>query len=200
MIRKIFFVFAFAIAAQLISGCVDCNCGPIQTFYTTTKTLLVSNIDSALPEPMITNSAVIAASKYGFKIQLLSDKVALKNQRVNWGLIQTAYACSCAEDIYKSKEAISTIEIFSNNDFDASHTKNTDISSYFSVKIYNNLITMIEYVKYINKFYQTSSNPFYWGIVLQVPPTLNKKHKFRIKMTLSDGRVLEAETSEVELT
>lgn len=92
-----------------------------------------------------------------------------------------------------------TLEIFSNNDFDASHPKNTDLSSYFKVKISNNLNTITEYIKYINKFYQTSSNPFYWGTFLQVAPTLNKKHKFRLKMTLSDGRILEAETTEVEL-
>jgi len=199
MIKKVLFVIALGLSLQLITGCVDCNCGPNQTFHTTTKTLLVNNIDSTLPEPMTANSAVINANNYGFKMQLLSDRVAQKNQKVNWGFIQKAYACSCAEDIYKSKEHILTLEIFSNNDFDASHPKNTDLSAYFKVKIYNNLNTMIEYVKYINKFYQSSSNPFYWGIFLQAVPSLSKKHKFRIKITLSDGRILEAETTEVEL-
>lgn len=88
MIRKLFIVFAFALITQLIAGCVDCNCGPVQTFYTTTRTLFVNNIDSALPEPMVTNSAVINANNYGFKMQLLSDRVALKNQKVNWVLFK----------------------------------------------------------------------------------------------------------------
>ncbi|RZK40473.1 MAG: DUF5034 domain-containing protein [Pedobacter sp.] len=199
MLKKIFIVFAFVLVTQIIAGCVDCNCGPIQTFYTTTKSLFVNNIDSTLPEPMITNSSIINAKNYGFKINLRSDRVALKNQKVNWGFIQAAYACSCAENVYKSKESILTLEIFSNNDFDANHPKNTDLSSYFKVKISQNLNTMPEYVKYINRLYQTSSNPFYWGIFLQTSPSLSKKHQFKIRMTLSDGRILEAETTEVEL-
>ncbi len=206
MLKKIFIVFAFALVTQLISGCVDCNCGPVQTYYTTTKTLFVNHIDSALPEPMITNSLTINANNYGFKMNLLSERVAVKPQNISWGLIQTAYACSCPEDVYKSKERILNIEIFSDSDFDVNHPKNIDLSAYFKVRTYSNynanwtkLMTMAEYVPYINKLYQTSSNPFYWGILLQTAPTLSKKHKFRIRMALSDGRILEAETTEVEL-
>lgn len=199
MIKKIFIVLVLALGVQVISGCVDCACGPSQTFVTTIKNLSASNIDSKLPEPMITNATVIKAANYGFKIQLISDKVANKNKRVNWGFIQTAYACSCVEDMYKPKESVLTLEVFSNNDFDNSRPRNIDLSAYFKVKVGNSLYNIPEYLNYINKSSQPFYDPSYWAAFLQTAPSISKMHKFRIKMTLSDGRVLETETAEVHL-
>ncbi len=157
-------------------------------------------MDAALPQPMITSSNVISSTKYGIYIQLLTEQLALRKQHINWALIQTAQACSCAEDEFIPKEDILSIEIFSNNDFDASHPKNTDLSLYFKVKRYINLISIADYMKSLKDSRYLSRYPFNEGIFLQVTPTSNKNHKFRLRIALSDGRILESETPEVELS
>ncbi|TKC12265.1 DUF5034 domain-containing protein [Pedobacter polaris] len=200
MIKKIFFVFALALILQLISGCVDCNCGPIKTIYFTKKGLSLKNMDASLPQPMVTNAGIISSANYGIQIQLLTEQIALRKQRINWGLMQTAHACSCSEDNFIAKEDILSIEIFSNNDFDASHPKNTDLSLYFKAKRYTEMVSIADYIKSLKDFNGSSVSAFYEGIFLQVKPTSSKKHKFKVRITLSDGRILETETTEVELS
>jgi hypothetical protein len=199
MIKKIFVVFSLALILQLISGCVDCNCGPVSKIHFTKKSFTLKNLDASLPQPMVSSAAIIASANYGMQIQLLTENLAVRKQNINWGLMQTAQACSCPEISFIAKEDITSIAIFSNNDFDASHPKNTDLSLYFKVKKPNLMVTIADYLKNLKDYSYLASTAFYEGVFLQVSPTLNKKHKFRIKMTLSDGRILEAETTEVEL-
>lgn len=200
MIKKIIFVFALGLAVQTITGCVDCNCGPTKDVFFTKKSLSLKNIDSALPHPMVSTAAIIPSVRYGIQVQIATEQIALRKQSINWGLMQTAYACSCDVDDTIPKEDIVTIEIFSNNDFDASHPKNTDLNLYFKVKHYNNLFSIVDYIKFIKGSRDFAMSSFNDGILLQTAPQISKKHKFRLKITLSDGRILEAEAPEVELS
>jgi len=200
MIKKILFVFGLALISQLIGACVDCNCPPHQTIYFTNKGISLKNLDASLPQPMITNAGIISSANYGVQVQFLTEQVALRQQRISWGLIQPAYACSCAENNFIAREDILSIEIFSNHDFDNNHPKNTDLSLYFKVKRYNSMITIIDYINALKNLRYISTNVFYEGIFLQVAPSSSKKHKFRFRITLTDGRILAAETTEVELS
>jgi hypothetical protein len=199
MIKKIFIVFALALSMQLISGCMDCNCGPVKSILYTKNGLTLSNLDSSLPEPMITKEAKIASSKFGIRMQVQTKDLAFRKPKLKFGLIATANACKCATDDFVAKEDIAALQIFSNNDFDISHPKDTDLSLYFNVKTYNSLISVKDYIQQLKNTTEASSAVFYRGLFLQTAPTLSKKHKFRLKITLSDGRILEAETTEVEL-
>ncbi|KQB99520.1 DUF5034 domain-containing protein [Pedobacter sp. Hv1] len=202
MIKKIFFVFALALSLQLISGCVDCNCGPIKDIYWTVFGISAKNIDVALPQPTTTDVNVIASANYAIQIEIKKRQLVLRKRQINWGLIQTAQACDCAYN-FMDKEDVLSLEIFSTNDFDASHPKNTDLSLYFKVKKDQTLMSIADYIKSYNNL-PSSSSPgafsFSNGFRLQVAPSTNKKHKFMIRITLSDGRILETETTEVELT
>ncbi len=200
MIKKIFFVFALTLISQLIAGCVDCNCDPIRTVYFSKKNLSLKNMDASLPDPMLTNALIISSENYGIQFQLLTEQIASTKPRIKWGLIQTAHACKCAEDTRIAKEDILSVEIFSNNDFDASHPKNTDLSLYFKAKRLNSKISIAEYIKTLKDFDYLSIGAFNEGVFLQVKPSIGKKHKFKVRIYLSDGRILEAETTEVELT
>ena len=200
MIRKIILVFAFALISQLIAGCVDCNCQPSKTIYFTKKGLLLKNMDASLPQPMVSNAGIITSANYGIQIQFLIENLVSRKQQVKWGLMQSAYACSCVEDTFLPKEDILSVEIFSNNDFDSTHPKNTDLSLYFKVKRYATTIPIADYIKSLKDLNSLAGNAFYDGVFLQVAPSINKKHKFKVRVALSDGRVLEAETIEVELS
>lgn len=200
MIKRIFLIVTLVSIIQLISGCIDiCNCPKQKKINYTNKDLSLINIDSSMPQAMITNSAKISTTNFGIRVNLITEQVALIKPKIHWGLIQTAYACSCAEDEYISKEDFVALEIFSNNDFDINHPKNTDLSPYFKVKRGVPLVSVSEYISYLksNEYYRKFA--FNEGVFLQVAPTLSKKHKFRFRITLSDGRVLEAEAPEVEL-
>ncbi|RZK50897.1 MAG: DUF5034 domain-containing protein [Pedobacter sp.] len=199
MIKKIIFVFAIALSLQLISGCVDCNCGPVKDIYFTKKGLSLKNLDGSLPEPKVTKDSVIGSAKYGIQMQFATEQLALNYHKVNWGLMSTAMACSCEEDNVIGKEDILAVAIFSNNDFDASHPKNTDLSLYFKAKLNDAHIPIDDYLKTLKDLKHSAIIAFYQWIFLQQAPTASKNHKFRVKINLSDGRVLEAETTEVQL-
>ncbi|TCD12552.1 DUF5034 domain-containing protein [Pedobacter frigidisoli] len=200
MIKKILYVFILALMAQLIVACVNCNCPPIRTIYYTNKGISLKNMDSALPQPSVTNTGIIASTKYGIQIQLLTQQLTLSKPQISWGLMQSAYACKCPEDDFIAKEGILSLKVFSDQDFDSTHPKNTDLSLYFKAKRYDKLLPIIDYIKSSKDMGYISSYDFYEGIFLQVAPTVSKKHKFKIVITLSDGRTLEAETTEVELS
>lgn len=205
MIKKIFFVFALAFTLQLISGCVDCHCGPIKDANLDIIGLAVKNMDNALPYPRVTNASAVTSANYGIQIGLATKQLVFKKQNINWSLIQTAQACSCANPNIILKQEVVSIAIFSNNDFDANHPKNTDLSAYFKAKSNDSpaMLTIAEHLQAVKTSNYKSSEvhkiPFYHGLFLQVPPSSHKKHQFRVKITLSDGAILEAETPEVEL-
>lgn len=200
MIKKIAFVFAFALMTQLIVACVNCNCPPIRTIYYTNKGISLKNMDAALPQPSVTNAGIIASTKYGIQVQLLTQQLTLLKPRITFGIMQSAYACSCPEDDFIAKEDIFSLKVFSDQDFDSTHPKNTDLSLYFKAKRYDTLLPIIDYIKSSKDMGYISSYDFYEGIFLQVAPSANKKHKFKVVITLTDGRTLEAETTEVELS
>ena len=198
MIKKILFVFGFALMAQLIVACVNCNCPPIKTIYFTNKGMSLKNMDVSLPQPMVTNSGIISSVNYGILVQLIAEPLTLNKRGITWGLMQSAYACSCPEDNFLAKEDILSLKIFSNNDFDASHPKNTDLSSYFKAKKGVTLISITDYIKSSKDLSYSTRYAFNEGVFLQVKPDISKKHRFKLIITLSDGRVLEAETTEIE--
>lgn len=197
MIKKVLFIIALGLSLQLITGC--CDCDPIRKIYFSKKGLSLKNLDATLPLPGITNDSIISSAKYGIHIQLLTTQLALDKKKIKWGLIQSAQACKCASDDFIPKENILSVAIFSNNDFDAIHPKNTDLSLYFKAKRNSSFVSIIDYLKLVKDVGYRGNLPFFEGIFLQTAPNLIKKHKFRVKITLSDGRILEAETNEVEL-
>ncbi|SER78763.1 DUF5034 domain-containing protein [Pedobacter rhizosphaerae] len=199
MIKKVFLVLGLALMSQLIVACVDCNCPDSQTFYFTNKGLALKNIDTALPAPMFSSAGTINSANYGIQIQMLNEKITAIRKPVKWGLMQAAYACSCEGNYFMSKENISAIRVFSNNDFDSSHPKGTDLSVYFKVKQYKGMTTLADYVKILNDANYIYDEYFFESIYLQTAPVSSKKHKFKIVFALSDGRTLEAETTEIEL-
>ncbi|WP_421939695.1 DUF5034 domain-containing protein [Pedobacter sp.] len=199
MIKKIIFLLGIAMMSQLMVACIDCNCPKPQNIYFTNNGLALKNMDRSLPSPMLSSAGTIAAANYGIHIQVLNEQLTAQNRRVKWSLMQAAYACSCEGNYFISKESISAIQIFSNNDFDSSHPKGTDLSLYFKVNHFSGMISVTEYIKTLKDLNYSNDPSIFTYIFLQNAPGSNKKHKFRIVFSLSDGRSLLAETTEVEL-
>jgi hypothetical protein len=201
MLKKIALIFVLGFTLQLITGCVDCNCSKPEDILFTRNSMSLISLDASLPKPYYATNSVISGSKYGIQIRLNSTIQVSNSIRGSFGFIQTAYACSCAEPLFIPKEYVVAVEIFSDNDFNSFHPKNSDLSSYFQLKLPNdNIFTIADYLQYLKKFPQRNYSAFLEGLYLQYSPEKRSKHKFRVKVTLSDGRILEAETAEVELT
>ncbi len=201
MNKKVIIVFILALGLQFVTSCnTNCRCSPVRDIYYTNSGVTVKNLDSKLPVPFVTTSKIIAGANYGIQIELQIQQLVRRKQNVNWGLIQSAYACSCIGDNYLAKESILSVEIFSNNDFSSDYPKNTDLSSLFKIKANNSTTTIEEHTKLINNHKYGYPNLFYGGVFLQVKPSVSSKHEFKIRITLSDGRILEGKTTEVELT
>ena len=134
-------------------------------------------MDESLPQPMVTAAGIVASTNYGIQIRLEKEQLALRKRRINWGFMQTAQACSCAEPDLINKVDILSIEIFSNNDFDASHPKNTDLSLYFEAKNYKTMIPIAGYIKRIkdsNYFARTAFlKGFFWKLSQQIVRGIN---------------------------
>jgi hypothetical protein len=201
MIKKIAFIFVLGFTLQLITGCVDCNCSKPKDILFTRNSLSLISLDASLPKPYYATSSIISGPKYGIQIKLNSTIQVSHSIRKSFGFIQTAQACSCPEPMFVPKEYVVAVEISSNNDFNSFHPKNSDLSSYFQLKLSNdNIFTIGDYLQYLKKFPQKNYSAFLEGLYLQYSPEKRSKHKFRVKVTLSDGRILEAETAEIELT
>jgi hypothetical protein len=95
-----------------------------------------------------------------------------------------------------------SIKIFTLNDFDAQHSGNSDITDYF--KIAHSYLSVEKYVasmQYTYGEYNTtlSDTSLKTDLLLMNAPTTNNKQQFTVQVELSDGRILEQQTPEIEL-
>lgn len=86
--------------------------------------------------------------------------------------------------------------------FDGSHPANADVSAYFKIyKGYAYAFTSIaDYLKYPEvRLSNESQFTSTLDLLLMTPPTLNTQHQFSIQITLSDRRVLQTQSSTIDL-
>ena len=85
-------------------------------------------------------------------------------------------------------------------DFDSNHLANSDISDYFKVYKKYSFTSIKDYLKNSNLvLFDESSLDMTFDLLLMTPPASSKQQKFKVQITLSDGRILEKETSEIKL-
>lgn len=199
-IKKIIIIFLFALIVQLIVSCCG-GCGePLELHYTN-KEIIISSLDNRGEVPLVSSSTTFIKTAYGIRINFTRENIACI-KKTNTFFIQSANAlsCKCPPDHYLPRDSITSLKIFTLNDFDSNHSANSDISDYFKVFKKNTFTPISSYLKnsdsslYYNQGYNQDTD-----ILLMSPPTINNKHKFKVQIILSDGRVLEQETLLIEL-
>lgn len=93
-----------------------------------------------------------------------------------------------------------SIKVYTLNDFDGTHPAGADLSGNF--KVYRNyaFMTMEDYLKYADvTLYDERQLDIRIDLLLMTAPAITDQHQFKVQMALSDGRVLETETSTIEL-
>ena len=198
-IKKIIVILLFTFIAQLIVSC--CNCGEPLVLHYTNKQVIISSLDNRGEQPLVSASTTFIKTAYGIKINIIRENIACIKKTYTF-LIQSANArkCSCPSNHYLPRDSITSLKIFTLNDFDSNHSANSDISPYFKVFKENTFTPISSYLK--NSDNSLNYNQGYnqdTDILLMSAPTIKNKHKFKVQIILSDGRILEQETLLIEL-
>lgn len=200
-IRKVIFVLLFPFMAQIALSCCRCDDPDFQGYYSNTS-LSVAHINNAGAEPLVTIADSVAKAAYGIELALVRERVA-KNKSIRSLFASEAYATSCycdAEGILFPRDSISTIRIITLFPFDNNHPANTDITSYFSVFKDRAFSTINDYlIESGATLYTEAGLELRLNLLLMTPPVMGMQHRFKIQVVLSDGRMLEQETSNVNL-
>jgi len=211
MARKIVLLLLAPFMIEIATGCCDCdNVAPPMGFYSY-KAIQLENLDNRGADPVVSVSGPYLREAYGLRVHLYQDLIA--RAATPAGFFTSAYAFSCRCNDTPSipqRDSITDVRIITLRDFDASHSAGADISDLFRVhnEVYHDeeLLALNEYITSPALNYKSSystgnssSRDITFDILLFGPPPASGLYKFNIQFILSDGRVLEEETPEIEL-
>lgn len=199
-INKYLIVLLFPLISLIVASCCDCI-DPIIEHYTN-KTITVKNIDNSGMLPEVTNANSVPKEAFGIRVQLNREKTAYLNS-FKLFFIQPAYATSCdcpPLNQFEARDSVITIQVFTLNNFDINHDANADVSAYFKVFEKSTFSTLTEFITdYNTLLYDDNKLDLTFDMLLMTPPSLTTNHSFKVKITLSDGRIIEGTTNTIEL-
>ena len=171
--------------------------------------LLVKNLDNSKEKPVQTEAIQINKNAYGVRLYLTREKYVVACAKpVNSFFFQSTYAAvdppDCPDYVFSANETIVSIKLFTLNKFDNQHAENSEITNYFKTPhSYSSIEDYVAKIQYIYEDYVEFEKS--WGqeliidLLLMTAPAVNNLHQFKIQVKLSDGRILEQLTTEIEL-
>ena len=196
-------VFGFSFPSCDDDG-LDCNCPP-ETFFDVQDLEVGLYQDVNLGLPIASEDTVQFNDGKYIHLDYIVDYHTYHTPKRDWSfsLINSAYACSCVEGGYRSKEEeLVSFCITTLNEFDDEHLTNTDITDLFEyIGFFNN-------GEYIDVNDQPLADQISVGInqelqgedmVLKLTkaPELNSEFKIKIAMELSTGETYEVESQSI---
>lgn len=202
---KIVLILFIPFLLQIIISCCECE-NTLRTLNFTNKSILLDNLDHSGSEIKFSANNTVIKEAYGIYVRVLREEISLFNPIKSLSL-QGAYACSCSEDIrYLPKENVTSVQVITLRDFDAKHPTNSDVTSFFKVfeHVDSNYeikyTTIADYFKRLNEtHYNGGIAETSFNIFLITPPSEAGNQQFKVRITLSDGRIIEGITPLVEL-
>ena len=206
MKKKLIILFLLLVPiASLFYSCWECD--PTAPASYSHKTLLLKNLDNSGERAVETESLQINKNAYGIRLFLTREQSFVASvKQINSFFIQSVYATSvpdCYKYLYSAIDRIESIKIFTLKNFDNQHSANSDVTDYF--KEAQTYSSVEKYVKNLNYSYEWNEfDTFPWkeliaNLMLMAVPTTTGNQQFKIQVKLSDGRILEQQTSEIEL-
>lgn len=198
--KKVIFLLVFPLIAEVMISCCDCI-DPVVQHYTN-KTISVSHIDNSGKEPIVAASNSIIKSAYGFRLQLTRGKLACLEKRYSF-FIQSTYAMGCRcppPSQFNAKDSITTIKVLTLQNFDDTHAAGSEVSDYFKIYHEFSFAAIADYLRVSTwTLYDEKELEPQLDFLLMTAPVITGEHQFRIQIFLSDGRILETETSTIDL-
>jgi Domain of unknown function (DUF5034) len=184
--------------AMAITSC--CPCEKPMFFNYTNKIIRTENIDNAGLNPIVSTSDSIIKTAFGVRINIKREKIAALIAKKNYN---TAYSTSCEclpLTQFVPKDSIKAVKIFTQNYFDKSHLAGSDISEYFKIFEKFNFENLEGFPQKLNRTLSDESEfQSDNDLLLMTPPEKIGKFVFKIQFILSDNRLLEFNTKEIQL-
>jgi hypothetical protein len=202
MRTKLVIVFLFLLPIiDLFYSCCDCDVTAEKVSYSH-KTLLLKNLNNNAEYPIETETVRLNKSAYGIRLYLTREQNATAcTKPVNSIFIQSAYAFSCEcppERIYTASDSIVSIKIFTINNFDDNHSENSDVTDCFKIRhSYSSIEDYVANERYTYEDY--FKTPLTIDLLLMNVPTADNNQQFKVQVVLSDKRIFEQLTNEIQL-
>ena len=199
--KKVVFLLLFPLLAEVVVSCCNCVEPVIQRY--TNKTISVTNLNNSGAAPESTNADTVVKRAFGIRVLLERERLACLEKKMPSLFMQSAYAFSCGCEPalqYLPKDSIESISIYTLNEFDNSHAAGADVSDYFKVYGDYHFRTIENYVKNTSPtlFNDQDLKPQI-DFLLMTAPAVSGEHRFRVQIKLSDGRILQSESSPIKL-
>lgn len=186
----------------------SCRCDVEQYINYSHKSLFLSHLDNTGEKAVESESLQFNKNAYGIRLHFqIEEKSAIACvKQINSIFIQSAYATSVESCpyVYQPFDSIVSIKVFTLCNFDNLHTENSDITEYFKVaQTYSSAKDYVENMSHTQR-YRDNGGFTYYGkleidLMLMTTPTVNNRQQFKVIVELSDGRIFEEQTTEIEL-
>ena len=203
--KVILLLFLLIPMLDIFYSCCHCDVETEHVSYSH-QTLQLKNLDNSGEKAIETESLQINKNAYGIRLYLSREQNATTfTKQVNSIFFHSAYAfhCGCPpECIYSASDSIISINIFTVRKFDDQHPENSNITNYFRPDMENYVANMrysYESEKPNAFSIEGSIGKLIIDLLLMTAPTSDDLQQFKIQIVLSDGRILEELTSEIEL-
>lgn len=189
--RKVIFVLIVIFLTRLVTSCCRCDePGKMHYFF---DTISVHNLDNSGEYDCVSTSEYISKEAFGLQIELTIKKESnhFRPRSINFSAAN-ATSCECVYEQYLPKDTISSLSVFTVNDFDGKHIAESDISPYFKVVTPNGFISINEYLKLPETIYENwlPEKEQITLYLLQSPTNLEEKHSFKVEIGFSNGELV----------
>lgn len=198
MIKKVFVLLLLPLMVELLVSC--CDCTEPDLFRYTNEGLTVQHLDNRGREPVVSSDNIVLKKAYGLRVTITGKQV-VRAARPSF-FISRSYAFSCGCDPspqYHPIDSVLAFRIITLDDFDVTHPAGADITSYFKVFRGNGYADLEGMFSHARVVYRKPDLDDSFNALLMEPPPQSGHYRFRVEVELSDGRLLQAETSAAEL-
>ena len=198
--RRVLLLFLLAFMAELAISC--CDCPELTILDYNSCSLTVQNLDNEGRLPRTSIARSINKNAFGLELAILQSEFICKSQRPSLFLNSAwAISCECEPAVqYLPLQEIEDVQIISLNDFNPDHPAGSDITSLFRVydrfEFYNVKTYLLSLQTIRFDFLDPEEK---LQLLLIDPPSDTNEQQFEITLSLSDGRVLSAESPIVTL-
>lgn len=174
------------------------------TRYYSNTAFWLHHVNNSGVAPVVWAENAANKKAYGIRLQINREETACLQRKISlFSQPVYAFSCDCGAALeFIPRDTIQSIHIISLKQFDAANGSNSDVSAYFKVYENYSYTTIENYLKhaYIT-VHEEKELLLNLDLLLTNPPaSLEQDQRFKVRITLSDGRILEQETTDIKLS
>jgi len=196
--KKIIFILLLPLLVEILSSC--CRCPELNHYEYSNCDITLQNLDNSGPNIIVAMSDSITEDNYAIRVAVNRSLDVCETYNYPSLFINSATACSCPSDTWTPRQEIRSLKIYTINHFDSSHYANSEVTEYFSAFSGDFSTDIDSFIKNYN--YEANGYEDYerlFDLLLNTTPTIGNKHRFKIVVSLAEGKKIIKKTSEVIL-